>query len=97
MGLNFGDLFLSGLLFLNAVAVLNEERFLAKRQSSQHRLSPSEFGVGSAFAAWFHSMGDDSSRRTYLSALPKSFGLCCGVPCGVVWCRVLPIPVAVTR
>jgi hypothetical protein len=36
MGLNFGDLFLSGLLFLNAVAVLNEERFLAKRQSSQN-------------------------------------------------------------
>mmetsp|Transcript_8981 Transcript_8981/g.20944 ORF Transcript_8981/g.20944 Transcript_8981/m.20944 type:complete len:82 (+) Transcript_8981:49-294(+) len=30
MGLNFGDLFLAGLLFLNSIAVLNEERFLAK-------------------------------------------------------------------
>jgi len=31
MGLSLGDLFTSGLLFLNAIAVLHEERFLAKR------------------------------------------------------------------
>ena len=32
MGLSLGDLFTAGLLFLNAIAVLHEERFLAKRR-----------------------------------------------------------------
>ena len=31
MGLSLGDLYTSSLLFLNAIAVLHEERFLAKR------------------------------------------------------------------
>jgi len=31
MGLSLGDLYTSGLLFLNAIAVLHEERFLTKR------------------------------------------------------------------
>mmetsp|Transcript_84934 Transcript_84934/g.124270 ORF Transcript_84934/g.124270 Transcript_84934/m.124270 type:complete len:82 (-) Transcript_84934:141-386(-) len=30
MGLSLGDLYTSGLLFLNAIAVLHEERFLTK-------------------------------------------------------------------
>ena len=32
MGLTLGDLYTSGLLLLNAIAVLHEERFLAKRK-----------------------------------------------------------------
>jgi hypothetical protein len=32
MGMSLGDLFTSGLLILNAIAVLHEERFLAKRR-----------------------------------------------------------------
>jgi len=30
MGLSLGDLYITGLLFLNAIAVLHEQRFLAK-------------------------------------------------------------------
>jgi hypothetical protein len=30
MGLSLGDLYISGLLMLNAVAILHEQRFLAK-------------------------------------------------------------------
>merc|ERR1712216_29335 len=36
MGLTLGDLYTSGLLLLNAIAVLHEERFLAKHGWSTH-------------------------------------------------------------
>lgn len=35
-GFGLGDLYLSGLLIINALAVLHEKRFLAKRNSQYH-------------------------------------------------------------
>mmetsp|Transcript_42142 Transcript_42142/g.103261 ORF Transcript_42142/g.103261 Transcript_42142/m.103261 type:complete len:80 (+) Transcript_42142:126-365(+) len=39
MGFTLGDLYISGLLFLNAIAVLNEERFLAKHGWSTNEVN----------------------------------------------------------
>lgn len=49
MGFNLGSFFMSGLLALNALAILNEERFLAK---SMYYISCTFYSSFIAFYSW---------------------------------------------